>query len=68
MCRKIAITSEQIEQMKYSLIKRMANPNLTQDQLLVLREQYEYIAGNVHERSAEEPFLAGSWDEYTWVA
>jgi hypothetical protein len=67
MCRKNAITAEQIEQMKYSLVKRMANPKLTQDQLLVLREQYEYISANVRERTADElPILPGSWDEAVW--
>lgn len=49
MCKQNPITTEHILLARASLLKRMANPDLTQEQLLALREQYDYIVKNVHE-------------------
>ncbi|MBI2955161.1 MAG: hypothetical protein HYY30_12655 [Chloroflexi bacterium] len=55
MCNRNPITKDHIATMKSSLLKRMENPNLTQEQLLILREQYEYVVNNVRERPGYYP-------------
>lgn len=55
MCKINPITKEHIEEFKSSLLERMANPNLTQEQLRVLRKQYDYVVNNVRERPGSDP-------------
>ncbi len=60
MCKINPITAEHIVEAKSSLLKRMANPHLTQVQLLILRAQYDYIVTKVHERPGYDPEAPGS--------
>ena len=63
MCKVNPITKEHIEQFKSTLLKRMENPDLTQEQLLVLKEQYDYITNNVHERPGSDSANSSSRNE-----
>ncbi|MCL5263794.1 MAG: hypothetical protein M1343_01130 [Chloroflexi bacterium] len=58
MCKINPVTKGNIEEAKSGLLKRMANPNLTHEQLLVLMEQYDYIVNNVRERAGYDPASA----------
>ncbi len=63
MCRTNPVTQDHIVQMKDSLLKRLANPNLSDVQRTMLQAQYDYVLANIKERpggeDAPKPFVVG---------
>ena len=51
MCKINPITADHIEQMKSSFLRRMSNPNLTEDARRTLQAQYDYLVENAKETS-----------------
>ena len=50
MCKTNPVTKEHIEQMKSSFLRRLQNPNLSDEQRRILQEHYDYLVENVHEK------------------
>jgi len=50
MCKINPVTKEHIDQMKSSFLRRLDNPNLTEEQRQALRAQYDYLVENAKEK------------------
>ncbi len=50
MCKVNPITKEHIEQMKSSFLRRLDNPNLTDEQRRSIQSQYDYLVENAKEK------------------
>lgn len=55
MCRSNAVTQDHIDQMRTSLLKRLANRSLKPEQRAMLQAQLDYVIANITERPAVEP-------------
>lgn len=57
MCRTNAVTKDDIELMKVTLLKRLDNPYLTPDQRAMLQAQYDYVVSSVKELKGSGPVI-----------